>query len=58
MQSDMLVNNYKIVNGVGKMKNIYKGLSKYNDIKAISKGRVVERVWNKTLLKLVRKFMK
>jgi hypothetical protein len=37
---------------------IYKALSVSNDIKAISKGRVLNRIWNKSILKLVRKVMK
>lgn len=37
---------------------IYKNLSRYNDLKAVSKGRIFQRLWNKTLLKFVRRFFK
>ena len=41
------------------MKNkVYKVLAISNDIKAIRKGRILNRIWNRGLLKLVRKFMK
>lgn len=38
--------------------NIYKYLSKCNDLKAIRKGRILQRIWNKFMLKFVRRFMK
>jgi len=37
---------------------IYKALSLSNDITSIFNGRLLQRLWNKTLLKLVRGFMK
>jgi len=41
------------------MKNkIYKSLSITNDIKAIYKGRILNRLWNKQILKIARKFFK
>jgi hypothetical protein len=36
----------------------YKMLSLSNDLKAVRKGRIGQRMWNKWLLKLVRMFMK
>jgi len=41
---------------------MYKYLSKFNDIKAISKGRIFQRLWNKKIMSWVmtvaRRFMK
>lgn len=37
---------------------IYKAMSVFNDVKAFSKGRIIERLFNKMILKLARKFMK
>lgn len=37
---------------------MYKLLSAINDIKAIYKGRYLQRVWNKAVLKLVRGLLK
>ncbi|MDY0237113.1 MAG: hypothetical protein RBR71_13890 [Gudongella sp.] len=39
-------------------KYIYKGLALTNDIKALKRGRIVPRIWNRLLLKITRMFMK
>lgn len=41
------------------MKNkAYKGLKYSNDIKALRKGRVLQRLWNRLIGKYARKFMR
>lgn len=37
---------------------MYKWLSKYNDVKAVSKGRILQRIWNKGILKIARRLFK
>jgi|GEM_PF-4270285 len=37
---------------------LYKGLSISNDLRALYKGRILQRLWNKKLLKIARKFLK
>lgn len=37
---------------------IYKGLAITNDLKAIRKNRIGQRIWNRVLLKFARKLMK
>jgi hypothetical protein len=39
-------------------RKLYKMLSLSNDVKAVRKGRVGQRMWNKWLLKITRSFMK
>lgn len=37
---------------------IYRLLSMFNDMKAVKKGRIGQRAWNKIILKLSRRLMK
>ena len=39
-------------------KDIYKALSISNDIKAVSKGRIFQRLWNKGVMKIMRRLFK
>ena len=40
------------------MNKLYKNLSLFNDAKAVCKGRILQRMWNKWILKFTRKLMK
>lgn len=41
-----------------KQKIFYSGMAKYNDFKAIKKGRIWQRIWNRFVMRIAGKLFK